>query len=117
MNLVGENGAVTFGNGVILSIISILVVFLVLLVISQLIPVTNWFLNRGKKKAAPAPVTKAATPQPVEAAPADDTAAVIAAAVAAYLGSSPDKFVIRSVRRVEDRSWAQTGRTEFLNNR
>lgn len=90
-------------------------VFVVLIFISfiislfKLIPVLEKKFRKGPKtapKAAPAPA-----PAPAAAAPAaaetDDTelVAVIAAAIAASEGTSPDGFVVRSIKRRKSNKW------------
>lgn len=101
---------VTFSQAVIVCVFSLVVVFAVLLVISYVIDLTAWLINRfskgGKTKAAPAAAPAA---QPVR----DDSAeaVLVAAAVAAYLGKSTDEFVVRSIRRAGAESpWCQSGK-------
>ena len=89
-------------------------VFVVLIFISFVIALlpklTGLIENAGKKKAeAPAP---AATPVAVPVAVteeelADDLelVAVIAAAIAAYTGTSTDDFVVRSIKRSSTNKW------------
>ena len=89
-------------------------VFVVLIFISLIIALlpklTGLIEGTGKKKtAAPAPAAPAA-PAPVAAAEeelADDLelVAVIAAAIAAYTGSSTDDFVVRSIKRSTTNKW------------
>jgi preprotein translocase subunit SecG len=58
------------------------------------------------KPAAPAPAAKAA-PAPAAAAQTDsgELIAVIAAAIAAAEGTSPDGYVVRSIRRLDTNKW------------
>ena len=89
-------------------------VFVVLIFISLIIALlpklTGLIEGTGKKKtAAPAPAAPAA-PAPVAAAEeelADDLelVAVIAAAIAAYTGTSTDDFVVRSIKRSTTNKW------------
>ena len=55
----------------------------------------------------PVPAAPAAVQEPVEEELADDQelVAVIAAAVAAYEGTSADGFVVRSIRKSKKRNW------------
>ena len=108
---------ITIGRAVIVCGFSLAVVFLVLLAISYMIDLVHWLLTRSEKKpAAPAP---AAGPAPAAPAPAKDTTAtavIAAAAIAAYLGTTTDQFVVRSIRRVagEETPWVQSSRTNTI---
>ena len=108
---------ITIGRAVIVCGFSLAVVFLVLLAISYMIDLVHWLLTKGEKKAAPG-ATPAAAPASTPAPAKDDrTAAVlIAAAVAACLGTTTDRFVVRSIRRVagEETPWIQSGRTNTI---
>ena len=107
---------ITIGDAVVVCIFSIAVVFLVLLAISYMIDLVHWILTRNQKPAAAAaaPAT-AAAPAPAPAAPAKNSVdpVLIAAAVAAYLGTSTDQIIVRSIRRAapEETPWVQAGRT------
>jgi flagellar basal body-associated protein FliL len=90
------------------TLISISIVFTVLIVISLLISCFNIFpyLEAKKKEAAKKVAEKPVDPvvaqiEQTEEQFADDTEliAVIAAAIAAYEGTSTDGFVVRSIRR------------------
>lgn len=85
-------------------------VFVVLIFLSFLISLFRFIGTPGKKKAQPVqkPAEKpAVTAAPVEEELADDTelVAVIAAAIAAYEGTSVDGFVVRSVKKVRKNNW------------
>ena len=88
-------------------------VFVMLVFLSFVISLFRFVpvLTQGKKKAqqpAPAPVPAAVPVQePVVEEETDDTEliAVIAAAIAASEGTSPDGFVVRSIRKVNRRKW------------
>lgn len=107
---------ITMGEAVTVCLFSIVVVFLVLLSISYIIDITAWIVRKFSKtpaaKAAPAAVAAASAPVPAKR---DDTAdaVLVAAAVAAYLGTSTENFVVRSIRRVTSTEtlWSQTGKT------
>ena len=79
-------------------------VFLMLIFLSLVISLFKYIPNGSKKKqveeAAPAPV-RAAAPEPeyVEETDDQELVAVIAAAIAAAEGTTPDGFVVRSIRR------------------
>ena len=86
------------------------VLIFISLVIALLPKLTGLIEGAGKKKtAAPAPAAPA-VPAPVAAAEeelADDLelVAVIAAAIAAYTGTSTDDFVVRSIKRSTTNKW------------
>lgn len=93
------------------TLMGICIVFLMLIFLSLVISLLKFIpgLVGGKKKNAPAPApvpaaVPAAEPVPVPA-PADDQEliAVIAAAIAAAEGTSPDGFVVRSIRKANRR--------------
>lgn len=92
------------------TLISVSIVFAVLIVISLLISCFNIFpyleAKKKEKEAALRAANKAETPvvaqtETIEEQLTDDTelVAVIAAAIAAYEGTSTDGFVVRSIRR------------------
>lgn len=69
---------------------------------------------QAPEEAAPAPAQPAAPSQPApQAAPDADLAVLAAAAIAAYLGTSADRLVVRSIRRIapSETPWIQAGRT------
>ena len=93
-------------------------VFVVLILISLIISLFSFIpkiQENFAKKKAPTPTPVPATPAPVAVAPAapaseelaDDTelVAVIAAAIAAYEGTSADGFRVRSIRRANTGNW------------
>lgn len=101
------------GKAALNTLIGMGTVFVVLILISLIISCFSFIpklQEKFSKKAAPA---SAATPAP--AAPAvveeeelaDDTelVAVIAAAIAAYEGTSTDGFQVRSIKRASTRKW------------
>lgn len=104
---------ITMGDAVVVCLFSLAVVFLVLLAISYMIDLVHYLLTRGERKpAAPAPAPAAPV---AAAAPARDDhadAVLVAAAVAAYLGTTTDQFVVRSIRRLvpEESPWVQASR-------
>ena len=86
-------------------------VFLVLILISFIISafgVIPKIQDKFKKKEEPAKVeTTVATPVEQEEELTDDTelVAVIAAAIAAYEGTSADGFTVRSIKRANTKKW------------
>lgn len=112
---------ITLGQGVIVCVFSMAVVFLVLWALTKMIGLTAWVLRRGARapQAAPAAapaapaVPAAGAPRPAPA-PADETAALAAAAVAAVWAPEDGAFVVRSIRRVgaEESPWCQASRTD-----
>lgn len=104
---------ITMGDAVVVCLFSLTVVFLVLLSISYMIDLVHYLLTRGEKKPAapaPAPAAPAAAAAPARDDHAD--AVLVAAAVAAYLGTTTDQFVVRSIRRLvpEESPWVQASR-------
>ena len=86
-------------------------VFVMLVFLSFVISLFRFVpaLTQGKKKeekAAPAPApAPAAVPAVEEETDDTELIAVIAAAIAASEGTSPDGFVVRSIRKVNRRKW------------
>lgn len=108
------NQVITIGDAVVVCIFSIAVVFLVLLAISYMIDLVHWILTRNQKPAAAPAVSAAAAPAAAPEAPKSSVDPVlVAAAVAAYLGTSTDQIIVRSIRRAapEETPWVQAGRT------
>ncbi len=104
---------ITMGDAVVVCLFSLAVVFLVLLAISYMIDLVHYLLTRGERKPAapaPAPAAPAAAAAPARDDHAD--AVLVAAAVAAYLGTTTDQFVVRSIRRLvpEESPWVQASR-------
>ena len=99
------------------TIVGLGTVFLVLIFLSFIIYLLRFvpgFVDSfGKKKVAeaapapaPVPAASAAVPEPEEELADDqELVAVIAAAVAAYEGTSADGFVVRSIRKSKKRNW------------
>lgn len=85
------------------------VVFAVLILISFIISLFSFIgkaeqkLNR-KEKNKPAETIGKAPTEAADLANDRELVAVIAAAVAAYEGTSPDGLVVRSIKRVSDRN-------------
>ena len=107
-----------YGNNVkltealFISAFAMIVVFLVLLIISYLIDITAFFINGKRNKVAVKTETKVAKAvEKVDNKKSDDTVVVIAAAIAAYLGTSVDNVKIKSIRRVNqtDSPWTERG--------
>ena len=104
----GEKMANAGGN----IVVGLLVVFMVLIVLSLLISCFGLIGKIGNKKEASAKQeAPKAAPAPVKTAPvvkAEDNKeliAVIAAAIAASEGTSPEGFVVRSIRRLDSNKW------------
>lgn len=96
------------------TIMGIGIVFLVLLFLSILIAqfkhvskLENSFKKKPAEapKAAPAPAASAAAPVEEEAEDDGELIAVIAAAIAAAEGTSPDGFVVRSIKKHNRNKW------------
>ena len=95
-----------FANAGMNTLMGMGIVFLVLILISVIISAFS-VINRAETKSKEKKAGPAESPEPVPVLPEpepeeDDTEliAVIAAAIAAYEGSSPDGIVVRSIRRV-----------------
>lgn len=98
MYLAMYGNEVSIGSAIFISIFAMIIVFVVLLLISFMIDITAAILNIGKKgndKQVQNVSNKS------ESSKTDTTVdiAVIAAAVAAYLGTSVDNIKIKKIRR------------------
>lgn len=104
--LYGDN--LNIGESLFISAFSMIVVFFVLLIISYLIDITAVLINREKKQVIKA-VSDAETQSKNELK--NDEVVVIAAAIAAYLGTSTDNIIIKNIRRISqsDSAWAEHG--------
>lgn len=105
---------VELGQALFISLFAMAVVFLVLLIISYLIDITAFFLKGNvKPKKADGAVSPTATTAPVvkNVKGSGDTVAVIAAAIAAYMGTSVDNVRITKIRRIAqtDTAWTERG--------
>ena len=103
---------VDIGQALFISIFAMAIVFLVLLVISYLIDITAFFIKgSAKPKKANGAVSNTATSAPVKNKKgSDDIVVAIAAAIAAYLGTSVDNVRITKIRRIPQNSTAWTER-------
>ena len=104
-----------------ISAFAMAIVFLVLLIISYLIDVTAFFLKaKPKNKVVAKTETKEEiVNEKVSDKSGDDTIVVIAAAIAAYLGTSVDNVRIKSIRRVNqtDSPWTERGLFAQINKK
>ena len=104
---------VELGQALFISLFAMAVVFLVLLIISYLIDITAFFLKgSAKPKKANGAVSNTATSAPVTTKKgSDDTVVAIAAAIAAYLGTTVDNIRITKIRRIPqtDTAWTERG--------
>lgn len=110
---------VKIGQALFISIFAMVVVFLVLLIISYLIDITAFFIGGSKKKEK---AVKVETATPASKATKkeeknDDLVAVIAGAIAGYLGTSVDNIRIKSIRRIpqSDTPWTERGLLSQIN--
>ena len=103
---------VDIGQALFISLFAMAIVFLVLLVISYLIDITAFIIKgSAKPKKANGAVSNTATSAPVKNKKgSDDTLVAIAAAIAAYLGTSVDNVRITKIRRIPQSSTAWTER-------
>lgn len=108
--------SITTGQAVIVCVFSLVVVFAVLLAISYLIDLIAFILSRAEGRKAQPGQTAEQPAQAARPAASSDEAVLTAAAIAAYLGTQPDRLVVRSIRRVTDEQtpWCQAGRADSL---
>ncbi len=114
------------GQGLAYTIMGICIVFLILIIIMFVIKAMALISaapETKKSQAAPA-VTGASAPaaqasQPPAEAQEDELEliAVITAAVAASLDTSPADIYVKSYKRVDGGAWNKAGRREVLQNR
>ncbi len=104
-------------DALVLTVLGMGTVICVLYIISLMIRLNGKLVGNKAAKAASAPAATKAAPAaaPAAAAPApvvDDakTIAVIAAAVAAYLGTSPANLIVRPIS--VSNNWSYVGRIE-----
>ena len=103
----------------VITIFSMVVVFISLLVISYLIDLMRVSVSKKDKKAVDTNTNQQA-PQPVVNAVVeeDDTelVAVITAAIAAMTGTSTSGLVVRNIKRIPDldTTWSRTGKVELM---
>ena len=107
---------VSISEALFISVFAMIVVFLVLLIISYLIDISAFFINGSKNKKRRNEVkvenVVSNTENVKQAANKDkDLVVVIAAAIAAYLGTSADNVHIKSIRRINqtDTPWTERG--------
>lgn len=93
--LYGEN--VNIAEAAFISIFSMVVVFVVLLIISYMIDIVAAIISKGTEKK----VEIKNTNEPMDIKVTDDTVAVIAAAIAAYMGSDVQNVNIKKIRRID----------------
>ena len=106
---------VSLDQALFISVFAMAVVFIVLLIISYLIDISAFFINGSSKtKKSNGASTKAASVAPVsnvKSSNASDSYIVaIAAAIAAYLGTSVDNIRIKKIRRINQSNSAWTER-------
>ena len=86
---------------------------LALLILAAALALVVALQRRGARAQAPEEAAPAPA-QPAPQSPPDaDLAVLAAAAIAAYLGTSADQLVVRSIRRIapSETPWIQAGRT------
>ena len=100
---------VSLNQAFFISVFAMIVVFLVLLIISYLIDITAFFINGSKKKKVVNVKSENEVINTGVKASSDDLVAIIAAAVAAYLGTTVDNIRISKIRRVpqNDTPWVE----------
>ena len=118
---------VSFGDSLIITVFSMVVVFVVLITISYLIDVLRITTNGKKNKEKSNGLNLAEVKQTIEDKKVEteknmdeeELVAVIAAAVAASLGVTIPEINIKSIKRVSgsNSSWAEMGRREQISGR
>lgn len=118
---------VSFGDSLIITVFSMVVVFVVLITISYLIDVLRITTNGKKNKEKSNELNLAEVKQTIEDKKVEteknmdeeELVAVIAAAVAASLGVTIPEINIKSIKRVSgsNSSWAEMGRREQISGR
>lgn len=108
---------VSIGQAAMVCLISMLVIFAVLYLISVMIDILAFSLKRKKGSNQPAtPAALMSAPVPTQGS--DTDIAVITAAAAAYLGRGMDEIIVREIRKVQNNEseWSRSSRTEALRN-
>lgn len=108
---------VNIGEALFISLFAMIVVFMVLLIISYLIDATAFFTKAKPKKSLKVKVTETAPKKDDSKSDNCDLVAVIAGALASYLGTSVDNIKIKSIRRVNqtDSPWTKRGLLNQIN--
>ncbi len=110
---------ITLLDAGVITLFSMVVVFLSLLVISYLIDLMRVIFNKKDNKAVENKTIQQ-SPQPVVNAVVeeDDTelVAVITAAIAAMTGTNTSGLVVRNIKRLPDldTTWSKTGKIELM---
>jgi len=108
---------VTMGEGLLITVVSMVVVFVVLLIISYLIGFLKSF-SEGRKKNIDEPATSIniVKEEDIVEDNNEELVAVISAAIAASLGLDVPDINIQVIRRIPQNStpWAEMGRREQL---
>ena len=106
-------------EGVVYTIMGMIVVFAMLIIIMYVIKAMQLFskTNEPAAKTEKQPVNNAPQePQKTESDSAE-LIAVITAAIAAAMGKSSSGFIVKSYKRLSGEEWNKTGRREVLDNR
>lgn len=109
-------------EGVVYTIMGIVIVFAMLVVIMIVIKAMQLFsgAEAPQKKEAPAPVKQeeiSPAPENKQNDNNEELIAVITAAVAAAMGKSSSGFIIKSYKKLSGSEWNKIGRREALDNR
>ena len=86
---------------------------LALLILAAALALVVALQRRGARAQAPEEAAPAPAQPAAQSPPDADLAVLAAAAIAAYLGTSADQLVVRSIRRIapSETPWIQAGRT------
>ena len=115
---------ISIGDGIIVTLFSIVMVFVVLVIISAFISMLK-FLDKKEIEPVKEVMTKddkakeTKDPEMVESVDDEELIAVISAAVAASMGLALPDINIQSIKRVETSqpAWARAGRQEQINGK
>lgn len=103
----------SFAQGIVISLFSIAVVFIVLLLISFVIDIVAALLKKsGKNLPAPSAST-AVSRGPVSSSVEEEEVAAVVAAIAMYMGNND--FQVKSVKEEKPGSWGVSARVNSVN--
>lgn len=112
---------ITMGEALKITVFSMLLVFLILLIISYMIDLMKYVLDKksNKKETEKAEVSIEQVIDAVEEIEEDDDTelvAVIMAAIEAYTGTSSKGLVVKNIKKVStnDSLWAVAGKNDLL---
>ena len=113
---------ITFSQGLLVTVVSMVAVFLVLMLIASLISGLKAISGEKKEKETPKEAIKITEPLPVAEDPdmiTEELVVVIAAAIAANLGVNIPDINIRTIKRIPQMTsaWSNVGNIKQINGR